>query len=145
MSDTLVLDSNWTPKSFCSWQGAVKLIWEGRAEVVKEDETGKVLHSPSLTMGMPRVIVIKNSWVRRKRLSVPCSRRNILVRDNSECQYCGHTLNLSDFTLDHVVPRSQGGTSCWTNLVAACVRCNKRKDHQTLKESGMRLLKAPVE
>jgi len=145
MSDCLVLDANWQPKSFCSWQNAVKLIWEGRAQVVKEDEGGRILHSPSFEIGLPRVIVVKNAWVRRKRQSVPFSRRNIAIRDHSECQYCGHVLQTSEYTLDHVVPRSKGGVSSWLNLVLACVRCNKRKNNETLKESGMRLLKVPVE
>lgn len=145
MSDTLILDRNWTPQSFCSWQNAVKLIWEGRATVVKEDEGGRELHAVSMTMGMPRVIVVRNAWQRRKRQSVPFSRRNILIRDEHSCQYCGHELTLSEFTLDHVVPRSKGGISSWLNLVAACIRCNKKKAGETLKESGMKLLRAPVE
>jgi 5-methylcytosine-specific restriction endonuclease McrA len=143
--DTLVLDMNWKPQGFCSWMNAVKLIWEGRAKVVKEDEGGRILHSPSFEMGLPRVIVVQNAWVRRKRQSVPMSRRNIAVRDNSECQYCGKVLQTHEYTLDHVVPRSKGGVSSWVNLVLACVRCNKKKAGETLKESGMRLLRVPVE
>lgn len=145
MSDTLVLDSNWTPVGFVSWERAVKLWYEDRAKIVKEDEQGRILHSQSFEMGMPRVIVVRNAWVKRKRLSVPCSRRNILVRDNSECQYCGRVLHLDDFTLDHVVPRSKGGLSTWENLVAACIRCNKYKAGHTLQESGMKLLRQPLE
>ena len=79
MADTLILDMNWQPQSFCSWQNAVKLIWEGRATVVKEDEGGRVLRSPSFQMGMPRVIVVKNAWRRRKRLAVPFSDRKSVV------------------------------------------------------------------
>jgi 5-methylcytosine-specific restriction endonuclease McrA len=145
MADTLILDQNWQPQSFCNWQNAVKLIYEGRAQVIKEDEGGRILRSPSLEWKMPRVIVVKNAWVRRKRLSVPFSRRNIAVRDNSGCQYCGRVLKTQEYTLDHVMPRSQGGVSSWTNLVLACVRCNKRKAGQTPKEAGMHLLKQPVE
>ncbi len=68
--DTLVLDMNWQPTGFCSWQNAVKLLWEGRAEKVKEDSE-RILHSPSFSMGMPRVIVVRNAWTRRKRQAVP--------------------------------------------------------------------------
>lgn len=145
MADTLVLDMNWKPVGFCSWQNAVKLAYEGRAEVIREDEAGRVLRSPSFTMGMPRVIVVRNAWTRRKRESVPFSRRNIATRDNSECQYCGRHLKTEEYTLDHVVPRSQGGVSSWINLVLACLKCNKRKAGSTPKEAGMRLLKVPVE
>lgn len=144
MNDTLVLDMNWQPQAFCSWQNAVKLVYEGRAEVIKEDAE-KILHSPSFTWKMPRVIVVRNAWVRRKRLAVPFSRRNIAVRDNSECQYCGKLLHTHQYTLDHVIPRSQGGVSSWVNLVLACIRCNKDKAGMTPKQAGMTLLRPPVE
>lgn len=145
MNDTLVLDMNWQPVGFCSWQNAVKLWYEGRAQVIKEDEAGRVLRSPSFTMGMPRVIVVRNAWTRRRRQAVPFSRRNIAVRDDSTCQYCGKILHTHQYTLDHVLPRSQGGVSSWTNLVLACIRCNKYKAGQTPEQAGMTLLKKPVE
>jgi 5-methylcytosine-specific restriction endonuclease McrA len=141
--DTLILDRNWRPAGFCSWQNAVKLWYEGVAQVIKEDESGKVLRSKSFTMGMPRVIVVKNEWSRRRRDEVPLTRRNIATRDNSECQYCGRVLQTQEYTLDHVIPRSQGGLSTWDNLVLACVRCNKYKAGNTLAESGMKLLAVP--
>jgi len=160
MQDTLVLDMNWQPQSFCSWQNAIKLVWEGRAQVVKEDESGRVLRSPSFSVGMPRVIVVRNAWTRRRRQGVPFSRRNIAVRDNSECQYtgrweeqgghrywvpCGDVLHTHQYTLDHVIPRSQGGVSSWTNLVLACIHCNKAKAGRTPKQAKMQLRHKPVE
>src|SRR6185369_15497990 len=104
-SDTLVLDMTGTPVGFVSWQRAVKLYWEDRAIILDED-ANRILHSPSFEMNMPTVI-------RRKNSVVPFSRRNIAVRDNSECQYCGKLLKTHEYTLDHVVPRSQGGLSTW--------------------------------
>jgi 5-methylcytosine-specific restriction endonuclease McrA len=144
MSDVLVLDMNWTPVGFMSWQNAVKLWYEDRAKIVKEDEGGRVLHSQSFEMGMPRVIVVRNAWTRRKRLSVPCTRRNLLVRDNAECQYCGRVVRTHEYTNDHVVPLCQGGKSDWENLVTACMRCNKQKGGRTPAQAGMRLLSRPV-
>lgn len=144
MHDTLVLDSNWQPQSFCSWKRASKLLWEGRAKVVKEDEGGAQLNAASFSFGMPRVIVVKNAWVRRKRLSVSCSRRNIFVRDNGECQYCGHVLTTQEYQVEHVIPRCQGGTSVWENVVAACIRCNQKKSGMTPAQAGMKLLTKPV-
>jgi 5-methylcytosine-specific restriction endonuclease McrA len=143
--DTLVLDMYWQPQHTCSWMEAVKLVWEGRAQVIKEDEGGRVLRSPSMTMGMPRVIVVKNAWVRRKRVAVPCTRRNIAIRDESRCQYCGYILQTSEYTLDHVIPRSQGGTTTWKNTVLACAECNHDKDGRTPAQAGMALRKTPVE
>ncbi len=160
MNDTLVLDMNWQPVGFTTWQNAVKLVWEERAQVVKEDEAGRILRSPSFSMGMPRVIVVRNAWTKRRRQAVPFSRRNIAVRDNSECQYtgrweenggsrywvpCGEILHTHQYTLDHVIPRSQGGVSSWTNLVLACVACNKAKAGRTPQQARMQLRSKPTE
>ncbi len=145
MNDTLVLDMNYRPVGFCDWQDAVRLWYKDRAIIIKEDESGKVLRSSSFELGLPRVIRVRNAWVKRKRQSVPFSRRNVAVRDNSECQYCGKVLQTHQYTLDHILPRSKGGISSWLNLVIACVRCNKKKAGLTLIESGMRLLRAPFE
>src|SRR5208282_5450761 len=144
MADTLVLDRNWQPVGFTNWQNAVKLRWEGVAEVIREDEGGKILHSPSFTWKMPRVIVVKNAWQRRKREEVPFSRRNLAIRDNSECQFCGKVLHTHEYTFDHVIPQCRGGQSTWENLVLACARCNNYKSDMSLAESGMHLLQKPV-
>ena len=139
MNDTLVLDSNWIPQSFCSYQTAVKLWYEGRATIVKEDESGKMLHSPSFEMGLPRVICVKNAWVKRKRQAVPCTRSNIYLRDNGTCQYCGKHITTQEFQIEHVVPRCQGGTTIWSNVVASCLRCNRDKGGRTPEQAGMQI------
>jgi 5-methylcytosine-specific restriction endonuclease McrA len=144
MQDCLVLDINYRPVGVTNYQNAVKLWWEDVATVVKEDASGRMLHSSRFTIGMPRVIVVKNAWKRKVRAEVPFSRRNVAVRDNSECQYCGHFLRTAEYTYDHVIPRSEGGKSSWTNLVLACGRCNTRKANKSLEECGMRLLQTPV-
>jgi 5-methylcytosine-specific restriction endonuclease McrA len=72
------------------------------------------------------------------------SRRNVLARDEYRCQYCSHRGSARELTLDHVIPRSRGGKHCWTNVVAACYRCNDRKGRLTPKEAGMHLLREPV-
>jgi 5-methylcytosine-specific restriction endonuclease McrA len=143
MADTLVLDMNWEPVGFCSWRKAVKLWYEDRAVIIKEDETGKVLRSPSFELGMPRVIRVRNAWVKRKRLAVPCTRRNVLVRDNATCQYCGKAVKTNEFTIDHVLPLCQGGKTEWLNVAVSCVRCNKQKGGRTPEQAGMPLLKQP--
>lgn len=142
-ADVLVLDMNWIPVGFMGWENAVKLMWENRAKVVKEDEGGKVLHSPSFEMGMPRVIVVRNAWTRRRKQSVPCTRRNLLVRDNATCQYCERVVSTHEYTMDHVIPVCQGGKSDWKNLVVCCMKCNKSKAGRTPQQAGMRLLSNP--
>ena len=141
--DTLVLDCNWKPQDFCHWTTAIKLWYEDRAIIVKSDEKIK-LHSPSITIGMPRVISVKNSWSRRKREAIPLSRRNVYLRDNGECQYCGFPLSINDYTVDHVWPQCKGGKDDWCNLVLCCRNCNRQKAGYSLNESGMKLRKLPV-
>ena len=72
------------------------------------------------------------------------SRRNVLARDEYRCQYCGGRAGARELTLDHVVPRSRGGKHCWTNVVAACTRCNDRKGRLTPREANMHLLREPI-
>jgi 5-methylcytosine-specific restriction endonuclease McrA len=143
MSDTLVLDMNWKPTGFMPWERAVKLYWEGRANIVKEDENGRMLRSASFEMGMPRVIQVKNAWTKKRRTSVPCSRRNIYVRDDGTCQYCSKKVSTSEFQIEHVVPRCQGGVTVWLNVVVACAKCNKKKAGMTPSQAKMPLLRAP--
>ncbi len=57
----------------------------------------------------------------------------ILKRDEYMCAYCGRRGD----TVDHITPKSQGGTEDESNLVACCKRCNSRKGDRTLEESGM--------
>ncbi|MFC4870162.1 HNH endonuclease [Negadavirga shengliensis] len=71
---------------------------------------------------------------------VMLNRNNLFKRDNHTCQYCGSAKNL---TIDHVLPRSKGGKTCWRNLVTACHRCNTMKGDKTPEEVGMRLNTLP--
>jgi 5-methylcytosine-specific restriction endonuclease McrA len=143
MSDTLVLDTQGYPIAFVSWQRAVNLQWQDRAVVVAEDAQ-RILRSPSFEMGLPRVIKLRNHISRKLRLKVPMTRRNIAIRDHSSCQYCGVLLETSDYSIDHVVPRSRGGQSVWANLVLACVHCNRRKSDRLPHEVGLTLRQKPV-
>jgi 5-methylcytosine-specific restriction endonuclease McrA len=75
------------------------------------------------------------------RRSVPLSRRGIMDRDASTCAYCAARAD----TIDHVLPRSRGGQHEWTNVVAACARCNHGKGDRLLSELGWKLRFAPRE
>ena len=71
------------------------------------------------------------------------SRKNLYARDGYRCQYCGEEFAAKDLTLDHVMPKSQGGQSRWENLVACCQSCNRKKGNRTPSEAGMELLRTP--
>ena len=72
------------------------------------------------------------------------SRRNIFLRDDYTCQYCG-IKNPDKLTLDHVKPKWQGGKDTWENLVCACFKCNSKKGGRTPEEANMTLLNQPKE
>lgn len=91
---------------------------------------------------VPRVIRLL-TYDRIPKDGVKFNRKNILARDNFRCQYCGRQFSANQLTLDHVVPRSRGGSTSWENVVAACVRCNLRKGDRTPAEAGMRLIRQP--
>ena len=71
--------------------------------------------------------------------------RLLFRRDEHRCMYCGFEFSDDDLTRDHIVPRVQGGTDRWKNVVAACQRCNHRKGGKTPEQAGMELLAIPFE
>jgi 5-methylcytosine-specific restriction endonuclease McrA len=92
---------------------------------------------------IPRFIVLV-AFEKLPRSRVRFSRLNIYARNGNTCQYCGRTFTRAVLNLDHVVPRSRGGTTSWENVVCSCVPCNLRKGGRTPLEAGMRLLELPV-
>ena len=91
---------------------------------------------------VPRVILLL-AYDRVPRRYVRFSRFNIYARDRNRCQYCGRQFPRAELNLDHVVPRSRGGTSVWENVVCSCHRCNRLKGGRTPTEARMRLIREP--
>jgi 5-methylcytosine-specific restriction endonuclease McrA len=77
------------------------------------------------------------------RQNVKFNRRNIFARDNNHCQYCGKKFPISELSIDHVLPRSQGGKSTWENVVCSCLDCNIHKGGRTPEQARMKLLTLP--
>ena len=94
-------------------------------------------------LAVPRIIRLL-FYDRLPRQPVKFNRRNIFARDGNRCQYCGKKFPTSELSLDHVVPRSRGGATNWTNIVCCCVDCNVRKGGRTPTEAGIRLTSEPV-
>jgi 5-methylcytosine-specific restriction endonuclease McrA len=103
---------------------------------------GETLGLVSRSMRLPRVILLRG-FDRVPRREVRFSRYNVYARDRGQCQYCGRRFPRSELNLDHVVPRSRGGTSAWENVVCSCVVCNRTKGSRTPHEAGMRLVRPP--
>ena len=91
---------------------------------------------------VPRVLHLAR-YDRKPRATVRLTRRNIMLRDAHQCQYCSKRPPIRDLNIDHVVPRSRGGGDSWENLVTACRVCNLRKGWKTPDEANMRLLRRP--
>ncbi len=104
------------------------------------DETIGTTSGP---LRVPRVLLL-HRYGRVPMTTLRLSRRNVYLRDDHTCQYCGRKPPVKDLNLDHVKPRSQGGTSSWENLVTSCRRCNFRKGGFTPEGAGMHLLREPT-
>lgn len=94
-------------------------------------------------LAVPRIIRVL-TFSRLPRQAVKFNRRNLFARDRNACQYCGRRFPTSELTLDHVIPRSRGGVTSWTNIVCACVKCNVRKGGRTPQEAHMDLVRRPT-
>lgn len=108
---------------------------------IEEYDGDNVLHSPSTIVRVPSVVRLRRYInVRRKRRETTMKRARIYIRDRYRCQYCGEHKAARDLTLDHILPRAQGGESTPHNLVSACVKCNQRKGNRTPEQARMPLL-----
>ncbi|MEJ6707489.1 MAG: HNH endonuclease [Amylibacter sp.] len=139
----LVLNADFRPLSYFplsvwKWQVAVKAAYLDRVTILAEYD--RVVHSPSVEIRIPSVIVLKD-YVKPAKTTA-FTRFNLFLRDEFMCQYCG---SHGDMTFDHVVPRSRGGQTTWQNVVASCSPCNLRKGARSLKQVGMHLRKPPVQ
>lgn len=132
----MLLNATYEPICFVSIKRAVILVLKNKAEIVEQAEgTRKGVRAENVTLPFPVVIRLV-SYVRQPyRKHIPLTRRTLLARDNHTCQYCGNTDRT--LTLDHVVPRSRGGRTEWTNIVAACGPCNRRKGNKLTAEARM--------
>lgn len=117
------------------------LTWDDWSKLRPNDgEEG--MRSVNATFRIPEVI----QYTRYDKLGaqkVKYNRRTIYRRDNNICQYCGIRKSSNELSLDHVVPRCQGGLTTWDNIVVACTDCNAKKAGRTPKEAGMKLLSVP--
>lgn len=140
--DTLVLDASFKPVDRIPWQRALTLYFKGKVEIV-EHYADRVVRAVSAAFKMPSVIRFLRA-LRSRRKAIKFSRDNTYARDKGSCQYCGCKVPRDEVTYDHVVPRSQGGKTEWTNIVIACVPCNQKKGGRRPDEAAMKLRSVPV-
>jgi 5-methylcytosine-specific restriction endonuclease McrA len=140
MRQTLVLNATYEPLSTVSLRRAVVLVIQDKADV-EHAHPGLRVRAAAVDLPVPQVIRLRRYVKVPFRQRAPWSRRGVLVRDRHRCAYCGRRAT----TIDHLVPRSQGGGDTWLNTVAACPEDNHRKADRTPAQAGMRLLAQPFE
>lgn len=142
MRSVLLLNASYEALSVISWKKAICLWVSDKVEIVEEYDDFD-LKSVSFTMKCPAVVRLLK-YVKGAHKKVKFSRINVFSRDNFACQYCLDQPGTSELTYDHVLPRSRGGKTCWTNIVTACYACNAKKANRTPAEAKMKLAKEPV-
>ena len=134
------VDSAFKPIEVISWEEAIVLTWLNKAWAL--EYTDKWVHSATKAFQIPSVIVLFQ-YIDEKFFTLPCTRKNILLRDENKCQYCTCRFRDGDLTIDHVIPRSKGGTSRWNNVVAACRPCNQKKRDFLIENAPVSLMRVP--
>ncbi len=137
---TLLLTPWMAPHKIISWQRAITLVYLGKVEVVEEYD--EEVRSSRLAMKTPAVVRLTKGHASTKQV-VRFSRVNVYTRDGFRCQYCGEKKPMDELNYDHVIPRSRGGQTEWTNVVTCCAVCNLRKGGRTPEEADMFLIRKP--
>ena len=136
--EVLVLNSSYEVHQVLPLHKALKLLYKNRADII-ESIDNKSISSFKEKIPMPSVIKLTN-YCKYQRKPASFNKKNVLMRDNYTCQYCGKK---NADTIDHVVPKSKGGKLTWDNSVACCTPCNTKKADLPLSKSGFTLLKQP--
>ena len=159
-ADVLVLNRNFYAIHIANWQRALSLVYLDHARVVDEEyrtynfddwrELSKILHNhaggyvttPSFRIAIPEVIALRG-YDKLPVGDVKFTRRNIYEHYGHRCCYCGTKFGTQELNLEHVLPRSRGGKTDWSNIVTSCIPCNLRKADRLPQEAGMKLLIKP--
>ena len=123
------------PLSLVDARDAVLAVFRERVSMV-ETWPAAFFRSPSISVAVPKVVALRE-------YAPICGepkfcRRSILLRDRFRCCYCGQRFEAHELTYDHVIPRSKGGRTEWTNIVTACLACNARKGSTLPNFSGQK-------
>ncbi|WP_373524289.1 HNH endonuclease [Aquiflexum sp.] len=134
----LVLNLDHSPVAVVTVQKALVLNFMNKVSCLSFYES-LVVRTVSREFMYPAVIRL-NQYKNIPYKGVLLNRTNLFRRDSNECQYCGSKKQL---TIDHILPRSKGGKTNWTNLITACHRCNVIKGDKTPDQAGMLMKSVP--
>jgi len=144
----LALNASFEPLTMVPMRRALRLVIDGKAEVV-ECDAERVVRSERLTLPRPIVIRLTKFIHVPRRFRRQVTNTFLFARDRYRCQYCGRSgadlKPRESLTRDHLIPLSRGGTNDWSNVVTACASCNTRKANRLPEEIGMHPIVPPVE
>ncbi|MCX7956871.1 MAG: HNH endonuclease [Endomicrobia bacterium] len=156
MTQVLVLNKHFVAISLTSWKRAIRLVYIEHADVVDEEyktysfkdwfdisqymkeHSAGFIYTPSFRIAIPEVIALRNYdkiHFEEPRLT----RKNIYEHYGYRCCYCGKKLTMDKLNIDHILPKSRGGKTEWSNIVTSCIECNLKKGNRTPQEAGMKL------
>ena len=140
----LVLNADYQPLSYFPlstwiWKDALKAVFLNRVNVVSEYD--QEVRSPSTKFKLPSVVSLKDYIPLPEKVAF--TRFNVFLRDKFICQYCLNSFKVEHLTFDHVIPRSKGGKTVWSNVVTSCRRCNTLKGNRLLSKIGFNLERLP--
>jgi len=159
----LLLNSQFVPLNVVSVKKSASLIFREKAEIIEIEEDGSYLIM-DIKNWLKYSSEMKNKWDKSNRPyfsslyetfgcpfaiklndfqkvlgKVKLTRKNIFVRDEYTCVYCGKKLHPNYLSIDHIIPKSRGGKNTWENLVTSCIKCNSQKNNKTPKEANLEL------
>jgi 5-methylcytosine-specific restriction endonuclease McrA len=137
----ILLNGDYTFLCLVDWKKAMRLVFADKVKVLKYSD--RIIQGVEKVFRAPAVLLLIKVVRSVYRGRVPFSKKNVMIRDQFTCAYCGRTGK--PLTLDHVIPRSKGGTTKWENCVACCKACNLNKGAKTPKEARMSLIRRPFQ
>lgn len=145
----LILNSDYQPLGIVNWKRAYCLSFQQNhnIEIVAFYKNDFIVGANNKKFDVPAVMRTK-FFCNIYQYTVKFSRQNLFLRDNYICQYCNMQYDKSKLTYDHVIPKSKwdprlGHATCWTNIVTACSRCNRKKADRTPQQAKMQLRTKP--
>jgi 5-methylcytosine-specific restriction endonuclease McrA len=153
---TLILNKHWMPIDVTRAFHAINLVYRGAAlfvdpetyavykfsDWIKRPQQGACIRSVWLSIQVPEVLLLIG-FDKPARQRVPFTKKNVFMRDLHTCQYCNKQSASDKLTVDHIIPRSKGGTNSWLNCVSSCRKCNSKKGNKSIREAKMKLLTQP--
>ena len=143
MNGVVLLNADYSFLTIVSWQKAVCMVLQEKVHVLKNTNREIKNVSGSVKIYVPEIIKLVKYIRSIYKNKVPFNRRNVIIRDNHTCQYCGTTDG--QMTIDHVVPVSKNGPSSFDNCVCCCKACNSNKADRTPQQANMYLTRQPFQ